>query len=195
MSTSNPSKSCNPKIKIVNFQKLLTALKYSLLTNKISPKAFRDALFDADQSTDDRRSSQHTYYFLKEPEIENYFIKTEFKTDYLLLLSFTTFHYAQYAARYKRDQGMALELFTESLSQRLQMPESVLDLDSVLYVQATIAYFSADVAEMERLKCKMNPESDFSINISVIDRLIKGINTYHNVDYVRDYFGVEHSKC
>ena len=55
MSTSNPSKSCNPKKKIVDFPKLLTTLKYSLLTNKITPKAFRDALFDADQSTDDRR--------------------------------------------------------------------------------------------------------------------------------------------
>lgn len=174
-----------------DFPRLLTTLKYKLLSGKITPEGFRNILLEADQSTGDRASSQYTYYFLKEPIIENYFNKGDFKTNYFLFLSFTSFHFAQYVSIDKKNQTMALELFKESLSQLQKISKNEIDIDSILYHKATIAYFSQDLEEIEKLKSQMNPKGNLSVNISVVERLINGIKTYGNVNYARDYLGIE----
>lgn len=190
----SPDQKSNQKKLNSDFPRLLTTLKYKLLSGKIDPEDFRNILLEADQSTGDRASSQYTYYFLKEPIIEKYFAKGDFKTNYLLFLSFTSFHFAQYVSIDKRNQTMALELLKESLSQLQKIPESEIDTDSILYHKATIAYFSQDLEEMEKLKSQMNPKGNLSVNISVVERLINGIKTYGNVDYSRDYLGIEKSE-
>jgi hypothetical protein len=191
--SENPDHKISQKNLNSNFLGKLTTLKYKLLKGKITPEEFRSILLEADQSTGDRASSQYTYYFLKEPAIEKYFARSDFKTNYFLFLSFSTFHFAQYLTIGKKNQTMALELFRESLSQLQQIPESELDADSILYHKATIAYFLQDVGEMERLKSHMNPKGNLSVNISVVGRLIDGIKTHKDIDYTRDYFGIESS--
>jgi hypothetical protein len=62
-----------------------------------------------------------------------------------------------------------------------------MDSDSIYYVQATIAYFEKDIVLMKECLGKMRPDGDLNINISVIRRLILGLERYDSVDYKRDY--------
>lgn len=160
-------------------------LKRMLLAGEITPVEFFRTLAEIDNSSSNRVAAFANYNFIKDPEIQNFRKSQGYIKKYCIFLSFSAFHCAQYRAN-EQNNFEAKKFFIEALSHRL----GVMEPKENYYILATIAYFDQNIPLMKALRDSMGNGSADEINISVIDRLINGLEKYGTINYERDYLGV-----
>lgn len=175
-------------------------LKEDFLNDKISFRELQKYLSDLDQLTPDRELCFKNIIFLEDIEIKDKYLRDKEDitqiADYYLTLSFAKWHAAQYKLINNNNKEEAISLIESSIDDRnksaLASPDSF-NGDKNYYALATIAYLKKDLESLEEIYSKMTQDKNngLFVNTQIVGRFIKGLKERGDINYNKDYSGVD----